>query len=92
MAMDVYRRGSNRYVDVDVPGIDPDTIEVTVHGVLLRICARRLRRDFGHDDIELGERQHGLFCREMLVSESLDLTKMQTSCKRGVLTIAIPDR
>ena len=47
--MDAYRRGDRFYVHVDLPGVDPDSIELTCERNVLTIRAERSFRG-DHDD------------------------------------------
>ena len=90
MPMDAYRQGENFYVHLDMPGVDPSSIELTVEKNVLTVSAER-NRQWG-DDIELlvNERQTGTFTRQLFLGETLDAEHIQASCENGVLTITIP--
>jgi HSP20 family protein len=90
MPMDAYRQGENFYVHLDMPGVDPSSIELTVEKNVLTVSAERSRQ-WG-DDIELlvNERQVGSFTRQLFLGETLDAEHIQASCENGVLTITIP--
>jgi len=90
MPMDAYRQGENFYVHLDMPGVDPSSIELTVEKNVLTVSAER-NCQWG-DDIELlvNERQTGTFTRQLFLGETLDAEHIQASCENGVLTITIP--
>ena len=90
MPMDAYRQGENFYVHLDMPGVDPSSIELTVEKNVLTVSAERSRQ-WG-DDVELlvNERQVGSFTRQLFLGETLDAEHIQASCENGVLTITIP--
>jgi len=87
LALDVYRTETEWCVEIDVPGVDSSEIEIEASGRRLTISAHRRRRGA---DLAFGEREHGRFSRELLVSDDLDLQKRRVIHDEGVLTIAIP--
>lgn len=90
MPIDAYRRGDSFYVQLDMPGVDPSSIDLTIEKNVLTVTADR-RRDWG-DDVELmvNERPTGSFTRQLFLGETLDADHIQASCDNGVLTISIP--
>lgn len=89
--MDAYRKGSEFLVHFDVPGIDPDSIELTVEKNVLTVSAERTRQ-WGDDDEEVvvSERPVGTFSRQLFLGETLDPEHIQAGCQNGVLTLRIP--
>jgi HSP20 family protein len=90
LPMEALRRGDQLIVAIDVPGIDPDDVDVTVERNVVEVATRRppLRRD--GDDVIIDERPHGEFRRQLFLGDNLDPGGMTASCERGVLTLAIP--
>ncbi len=89
--MDAYRKGSEFLVHFDVPGIDPDSIELTVEKNVLTVSAERTRQ-WGDDveEIVVSERPVGTFSRQLFLGETLDSEHIQANCENGVLTLRIP--
>ena len=89
--MDAYRKGSEFLVHFDVPGIDPDSIELTVEKNVLTVSAERTRH-WGEEAEEVvgSERPVGRFNRQLFLGETLDSERIQASCDNGVLTLRIP--
>jgi HSP20 family protein len=89
LAVDVYRRDEEFIVEVDVPGIDPSSLDVTVERNVLSISGER---PAGHSDAEvvLCERPHARFSRQLYLGENLDTERVDASYDNGVLTITIP--
>jgi HSP20 family protein len=88
--MDAYRRGDRFYVHLDLPGVDPDSIDLTSEQNMLTIEAeRRLdRRD--EDELLVSERPSGSFRRQLLLSDALDPDQIEASYENGVLTLDVP--
>ena len=88
--MDAVRRGNEVVVTFDLPGVDPDAIDLTVERDVLTISAsRQLDRAEG-DEVLANERPTGTFTRRVLLGESLDTAKLDASYDQGVLTVTIP--
>ena len=89
--MDAYRKGSEFLVHFDVPGIDPDSIDLTVEKNDLTVSAERTRH-WGDqaEEVVVSERPVGRFNRQLFLGETLDSERIQASCENGVLTLRIP--
>jgi HSP20 family protein len=90
MPMDAIRHGDRVFVSFDLPGVDPDSIDVTVERDVLTVSAtRRLERAEG-DEVLANERAQGTFTRRVLLGETLDTDRLEAAYDHGVLTITIP--
>ena len=89
--MDAYRKGSEFVVHFDVPGIDPNTIELTVEKNVLTVSAERARH-WGDEaeEVVVAERPVGSFSRQLFLGETLDSERIDATCENGVLTLRIP--
>jgi HSP20 family protein len=89
--MDAYRKGETFLVHFDVPGVDPDSIELTVEKNVLTVSAER-NRQWGDDvdEVVVSERPVGSFSRQLFLGETLDPDRIEASCENGVLTLRIP--
>lgn len=77
-------------LEFEVPGIVPDTIEVLAEDGVLTIRGRRPTRESGENERELfDERPHGTFERRLRFPKSADLTAINASYGRGVLTVRV---
>lgn len=90
MAMDAWREGKEFVVALDLPGVEPGSIDVNVEQNVLTIRAER--KDILGEGIELiaSERPRGVFSRQLLLGEALDTEKVKASYDGGVLTVRIP--
>jgi HSP20 family protein len=90
MPMDAYRSGDDFIVHFDLPGIDPETIELDVERNVLSVRAER--RSPAPDDAELiaAERPTGTFTRQLFLGDTLDTERIDASYEAGVLTLRIP--
>ncbi|MFC4909343.1 Hsp20/alpha crystallin family protein [Actinomadura gamaensis] len=90
MAMDGLRRRDDVLLRFDVPGIDPDSIEVTVDRGVLSVSARR-EEEYGEGDrLFVRERVMGTFTRRVYLSEHLDADAIEAAYNNGVLAVRIP--
>jgi len=90
MPIDAFWRGDQFVVQFDLPGVDADSIELTVERNVLTVHAERRRSDA--DDIELliGERPHGTFSRQLFLADTLDNERLEAEYTDGVLMVRIP--
>ncbi|MEV0194835.1 Hsp20/alpha crystallin family protein [Nonomuraea sp. NPDC050691] len=90
MAMDGLRRQDDVLLRFDLPGIDPDSIEVTVDHGVLTVGARR-EEDLGDQErVFVRERPMGTFTRRVFLPEHLDTDQIDAGYANGVLTVRIP--
>ena len=88
--MDAYRREDQFVIHLDLPGVDPDAIELTVEQNVLTIKAEgRFELEEG-DELVISERPQGSYARQLLVGESLDTDRLEADYDQGVLTLRIP--
>jgi len=90
MPADAYRKEDRLYLHVDVPGVDPDSIDVTVEKNALTVTAQRTWDLEGEEQVLLSERPTGSFSRQFFLGESLDTDAIEAGYDHGVLTISMP--
>jgi HSP20 family protein len=90
MAMDAYRDGDRVVVHLDLPGIDPETIDLTVEKNVLTVTAERRWEPSEGQEVIVSERRQGRFTRQLFLGESLDPDRLEASYDRGVLTLTVP--
>jgi HSP20 family protein len=90
MRVDGYRDGDWFYVEFDLPGVDPDSIDVTVERNLLSVMAQRRRPDREDTELVLAERPMGTFSRQLFLGDTLDADKLEASYDNGVLSLRVP--
>lgn len=91
MAMDLYRAGDNFVARVDLPGVDPSSIDVDIDERTLTIRAER-KPDAAQDEQRwlLRERPVGTFARQLTLGYGVALDKINAEYRDGVLTLTIP--
>lgn len=90
MPMDAYRREDTFYVHLDLPGVDTESIDLTVEQNVLTVRAERRPIDSEDADRVVTERPYGVFSRQLFLGETLDAERLEASYDAGVLTIKIP--
>jgi|SRR5579864_2452228 len=88
--VDAYRRGDEFKVHLDLPGVQADSIELTVEADVLTVKATRTWALAEGDLLQISERPQGEFSRQLLLGESLDRDHVAATYADGVLTITIP--
>ena len=90
MPMDAFRRGSDVWVHIDLPGVKAENLELTVERNVLTITAERNWQRQDSDQAYFGERYRGSFRRQIQLGDGLDLQNLEADLHDGVLTIRIP--
>jgi len=78
---------------VDVPGVDPKEVEITLESGVLTITGERFMQAAREDDTVVRrrtERGSGRFYRRFILPESVDADKVKATDRHGVLEILIP--
>jgi HSP20 family protein len=88
--VDAYRQGNEFKVLLDLPGVDPSSIQLTVEKDILDVRATRDWVQVEGDQIQMTERPHGEFRRQLFLGESLDREHITATYENGVLTATIP--
>lgn len=90
MPADAYRMDDRFYIHVDLPGVDPDSIDVEIEKNSLTISAERKWDRDEETPVLLNERPSGSFSRQFYLGEGLDTENIEAGYDHGVLTLAIP--
>ena len=89
MPMDAWRSGDIFYVELDLPGVAPDSIELDVERNVVTVRAERPSRDNGAEPIA-AEQPRGVFSRQLILGDNLDTERIDASYDAGVLALQIP--
>src|ERR1700750_985238 len=92
MPMDAYRHGDSFYICLDLPGIDPGSIDLTVEQNVLTVRAERGPVQADGAQMIFSERPYGTFTRQVFLGETLDAENITADYATGVLTLTIPVR
>ena len=78
---------------VDLPGVDPNEVEITLDNGVLTISGERFRQAEKADETVIRrrtERGSGRFHRRFVLPDTVDADKVKASNRHGVLEILIP--
>ncbi|WP_406239800.1 Hsp20/alpha crystallin family protein [Nocardia sp. NBC_01009] len=88
MPMDAWREGEEFVVELDLPGVDPDSLDLDVERNVLTVRAQRSELNAGRELIA-AERARGVFSRQLFLGESLDTEAISADYNDGVLRLRI---
>src|SRR3954467_5734677 len=89
MAMDAWREGDRFVIEFDLPGVARDSIDLDVERNVLTVRAERLARN-GDWEALASERPRGVFSRQLVLGDNLDLDRIEAHYEGGVLSLSIP--
>jgi HSP20 family protein len=89
MPMEAWREGDRVGVEFDLPGVSPDSVDLDVERNVLTATAQRTLLDQGAEFLAT-ERPPGVFSRQLVLGDNLDLDKIQAARRDGVLRLQIP--
>ena len=90
MPMDAIRHEHQVELRFDLPGIEPDSLDVEVERNVLTVRAERSWSPAEGDEVLAQERPQGSVSRQVMLGEALDTESLEASYDAGVLTIRIP--
>jgi HSP20 family protein len=90
MPMDAVRKGDHVEILLDLPGVRPDSIDLTVERNVLAVKAERSWFPEEGAEVLARERTQGTFSRQVLLGEALDAEHVEARYEDGVLRVAIP--
>src|SRR6201990_1066437 len=91
MPMNAWRSGDTFVVAFDLPGVDPDAIELDVERNVLTVKAeRRPAVEREQVEMQVAERPLGVFSRQLFLGDTLDTENIAADYEAGVLTLRIP--
>ena len=90
-ALDVHDEKDNLVVQVELPGMKKDEIDISLHdGVLTVSGERKTEREQKEGETFRSERYFGKFQRSVTLPSQVDSAKVQAAYKDGVLTVSLP--
>ncbi len=89
MPLDLFRTDEHYVLAMDLPGVDPGSIDVSVEDRMLTIRAERTPLAQNATWL-VSERPSGTFARQLALGAELDTSRINASYDDGVLTLSIP--
>ncbi len=90
MRMDAIRREDAVELRFDLPGIDPESIDVTVDRGLLTVSAKRSEEYAEGEKPFVRERFMGSYRRQLQLADSVNSGEIEAGYDRGILTVRLP--
>ena len=90
MPLDGVRRDGDVVLRFDVPGIDPESIDVTVDRGVLSVSVKRAEERAENDKFFVRERTMGTFTRRLYLSKNLNADAVEAAYNNGILEVRIP--
>lgn len=89
LPMDAWREGDTFVLEFDLPGVNPDSIDIDVERNVLTVRAERPGRN-GDRELLAAERTRGAYSRQLVLGENLDLDRLEAAYADGVLRLTVP--
>jgi HSP20 family protein len=89
MPMDAWRDGDTFHIEFDLPGVRADSIDLDVERNVLTVRADRPALN-GEVELIAAERPSGVFSRQLILGDNVDLDKISASYHDGVLSLEVP--
>ncbi len=90
MPMDLYRDGDVFVTRIDLPGVDPGSIDVDVDDRTLTVRAQRKAETTDEQKWLVRERPAGTFARQLTLGYGVALDRIGAEYRDGVLELRIP--
>ncbi|GAC1382303.1 MAG: molecular chaperone Hsp18 [Marmoricola sp.] len=89
MPMDAWREGDAFVIELELPGVARDSIDLDIERNVLTVRAERVARN-GDWEMLASERAKGWFSRQLILGDNLDLERIEASYTDGVLRLSVP--
>jgi HSP20 family protein len=89
MAMDAWREGDSFVIEFDLPGVAAESIDLDVERNVLTVRAERVAHN-GDWELLASERPRGVFSRQLVLGDNLDLERIEAGYEGGVLRLVVP--
>jgi HSP20 family protein len=92
-ALDLYETDDRIVATVELPGLDPDDVEVKVEDQVLTVSGKREFSDEVEEDhVRRIERSYGAFMRQITLPQAADAERIKATFDKGVLKIEVPKK
>ncbi|MDH6119692.1 HSP20 family protein [Kitasatospora sp. GAS204A] len=90
MPLVAYRDGEVFVLRLDLPGIDPQTVDLDVERNVLTVRAERASQLPQGAEVLADERVLGRFSRQVFLGDALDTDRIEADYDQGVLSVRVP--
>ncbi len=89
-AIDLFETATEMVLMVDLPGVDPASIDLSLTGNVLSLRGEKASAEVPGGRSRAKERPAGTFRRQITLTETVDFDRVQAQAKDGVLTVRLP--
>jgi HSP20 family protein len=89
-AIDLAETPTELVLIVDLPGVDPAKIDLSLTGNVLTLRGEKVATEVANGHNRAHERPVGAFHRQVTLTEAVDFDRVQAESKNGVLTVRLP--
>ena len=91
-AVDIKENDTELRVELELPGMNPDQVEITAENGILTIGGEKKseRKEGEEDRFHLVERSYGSFVRTFQLPQGVDESKILAEFENGILAIRVP--
>lgn len=90
-ALDIYETDSAIKIEVPLPGVKPEEVELTITGATLTIKGEHKAKDEVNDEHYYRREMHyGAFTRSVTLPETADAAKPEATFESGILMVSFP--
>ena len=89
MPMDAWRQGDEFVIEFDLPGVSKESVDLDVERNVLTVRAERVARNGDWEPLA-SERPKGVFSRQLVLGDNLDLDRIEATYEEGVLRLVVP--
>lgn len=90
MPMDAWQEDKEFVVAFDLPGVNPDSVDLDIERNVLTVKAERPDPTGKDTEMIASERPRGVFSRQLILGDTLETESIKASYDAGVLTLRIP--
>jgi HSP20 family protein len=91
-AIDLSETPNDLILVVDLPGVDPASIDLSLTGNVLSLRGEKAIGDQSGATLRVRERATGSFHRQVTLTEEVDFDHVVAEARNGVLTVRLPKR
>ena len=91
VSMDMYETDDNLNLDIDLPGLKPEDVDVTIHDNRLTVKGEYEADEEGkRGDVHVRERRYGKFQRSVTLPTPINSDAVEANFQDGVLKLTLP--
>jgi HSP20 family protein len=90
-SIDIKETGNSIEISAEMPGINPENIDVSFHDGMLTISGeKKVEKEEKETDYHHVERSYGCFSRQIVLPDTVESEKVAATYKNGVLSVTLP--